>query len=560
MANGNVVVCALCGGTAEADTLKEVHWQAAGVLERLARTNPRWRRTDGACPACVQRALLDVLLEGGEEALHEAVQKVWPLDAEAAFGALPTPLRMHADPRFAGRGVTLAMVDAGFFPHPDLIRPLNRIKAWADAGRAPVLDLRFDAEETPQWPGWDQRVPSQWHGLMTSTVAAGNGFQSHGLYRGLASEAELVLVQVREPEQPGSTGGGITNESLTRALLWLLEHAKELNLRVVSISVGGESIEAPGSKKAGLAGNLVDAAIAALVAHGIPVIVAAGNSGERRLVPPATAPAALTIGGLDDKNTFSHDEHAVWHSNYGEVSGANAQRVPKPELVAPSIWVAAPVLPGSEVEREALLLFEKRVNGQLDGEKEARIAGLKLITPHYQHVDGTSFAAPLVASTVCCLLEANPQLTPKQVREILIAAAHPVAGAEPERQGAGALDAGQAVALALEAREGNLTRHPETPQVTPQRILFHLHDRAAQRVEVLGSWNDWRGPGIEAWQTQPGIWRAERAPLPPGRYAYKFLLDGQRWMEDPANPKRLYDGKGGFNSVLEVNENEQLRK
>lgn len=81
-----------------------------------------WHRPDGACPTCVQQALLETLLSRGDAALHEQIQSVWPLDAEAAFGALPTPLRLHADPRFTGRGVTLAVLDSGFYPHPDLTR------------------------------------------------------------------------------------------------------------------------------------------------------------------------------------------------------------------------------------------------------------------------------------------------------------------------------------------------------------------------------------------------------------------------------------------------------
>jgi serine protease AprX len=59
------------------------------------------------------------------------------------------------------------------------------------------------------------------------------------------------------------------------------------------MSVSGDPVEP-------LAGNPVDEAVAALVAAGITVVVAAGNAGERRLVPPATAPAALTVGGLDE--------------------------------------------------------------------------------------------------------------------------------------------------------------------------------------------------------------------------------------------------------------------
>jgi len=36
---------------------------------------------------------------------------------------LPTPLRMDADERFTGRGVTIAFLDSGFHAHPDLTRP-----------------------------------------------------------------------------------------------------------------------------------------------------------------------------------------------------------------------------------------------------------------------------------------------------------------------------------------------------------------------------------------------------------------------------------------------------
>src|SRR2546430_6065858 len=46
-------------------------------------------------------------------------------------------------------------------------------------------------------------------------------------------------------------------------------------------------------------------------------------------------------------------------------------------------------------------------------------------SPRYQHVDGTSFAAAVVSGVIACLLEANPALTPAQVREILVETALP---------------------------------------------------------------------------------------------------------------------------------------
>jgi serine protease AprX len=523
--------CALCGEASTVGELAEGRWLAPEARRRLARGDPGWRRDDGACPACVQHLLLEMLLEKGEAALHDAVQKVWPLDAEAAFGALPTPLRVHAHPRYSGAGVTVALVDAAFSPHPDLVRPRNRIKAWVDASREPVNLVRYGPDEVPEWPGSGAADPGQWHGLMTSAVAAGNGALSHGLYRGLAPEAELVLIQVR------GASGRIGNASIARALDWLRWEAADLSVRVVSLSLGGDPV-------APLAGNPVDDAVAALVRRGLTVVVASGNDGERRLVPPGTAPDALTIGGIDDKNTLDHAAREMWRSNYGEAAGGAL----KPELVAPSLWVVAPILPATALAEEARSLFERRASG--DSTSEARLSALKMVSPHYQHVEGTSFAAPLVAGVVACMVEANSALTPRRIRELLVATAQPVTGAAVERQGAGALDAGRAVTLAAADRHSKRADFAASPQVTSDSVEFLLHDHRARTVSVSGSWDGWQRPGAAAQELEAGLWRASMARPGRGEHHYKFLLDGRVWLADPGNPLRAHDGYGAWNSVL----------
>ena len=72
-----------------------------------------------------------------------------------------------------------------------------------------------------------------------------------------------------------------------------------------------------------------------------------------------------------------------------------------------------------------------------------------VINQHYKFVDGTSFAAPIVSSIVACMLEANPKLTPQQVKRILIETAERVAGVEVERQGWGVVVPRKAVEMAL---------------------------------------------------------------------------------------------------------------
>ncbi len=514
------VPCPLCGTPSDPAVLAEAHEYAF------------WRDSSGACPACVQQTLLCTLLVAGDTALHSSVQSVWPLDAEAAFGIIPTPLRLHADPRFVGRQVTIALVDSGFYPHPDLTQPRQRIRAWVDATGDPVKVVVLGPDDPVDWPGARAGAESQWHGTMTSVVAAGNGFMSRGLYRGLAHEAELVLIQVR------GENGRITDANLTRALTWVYDHATDFGIRVVSLSVGGDGFTGPG-------GSPVDDAVMALVSSGVSVVAAAGNDGVRRLIPPATAPLAITVGGIDDHNVFSHTEVTLWHSNYGEGEGGN----PKPELVAPSLWVAAPVLPETPLAQQAQALFARRRAG--DASADEAIAECKLITPHYMHVDGTSFAAPVVASAIACMLEANPALESLAVRDALVATAHPVQGAPPERQGAGALDAGRAVLFALAEHHRHELSWPFSPVLAGEEMSFRLHDHSAGTVAVFGTWDGWRNPWPAA-LVEPGFWETSVRAFTAGTYQYKFLLDGTRWLNDPGNPHKSSDGLGGLNTVVRV--------
>ena len=76
----------------------------------------------------------------------------------------------------------------------------------------------------------------------------------------------------------------------------------------------------------------------------------------------------------------------------------------------------------------------------LPGEVNRLIQEGKIIATHYQHVDGTSFAAPAVASLIARMIEVNPMLTPTAVKHILISTANRIAGAEAMRQGYGVVN------------------------------------------------------------------------------------------------------------------------
>ena len=92
-------------------------------------------------------------------------------------------------------------------------------------------------------------------------------------------------------------------------------------------------------------------------------------------------------------------------------------------------------------------------------------------------------------------------------------------------------------------------------------ILFRFNAPSARQVTLAGSFNNWGGtetgrydPDIDPMEDPDGdgVWTIAK-PLPPGRYEYKFVLDGAvRWEEDPTNPETVDDNYGGVNSVLVV--------
>ena len=121
---------------------------------------------------------------------------------ELADPILALTERLDAHPGYAGRGVGIGFVDSAFVPHPDLVRPTNRILYFSDVTRTEPSDESF--LET------DAHV---WHGTMIACCAAGNGYLSQGRYRGLAHEATLALVQVK----PDTTLRSLPGTTCSRA-------------------------------------------------------------------------------------------------------------------------------------------------------------------------------------------------------------------------------------------------------------------------------------------------------------------------------------------------------
>jgi serine protease AprX len=460
------------------------------VIERIRQRNPQWSEQDGICSRCLDYYRSELVM------LHRMLPEIgphFPVRSADDFIILPTGLRLNADPRFTGKGVTICFIDSEFYPHPDLIAFKNRVRA--------IIDIPNNKNITQE-----KNVVS-WHGTMTSVVCAGDGFLSNGLYKGIASDAELVLLKVQNEE------GLITGESVAKALEWVLNHHYHYHIQIVNISLGTDD-----SRVTALAEKLVE--------KGIIVVAAAGNDERIAVKAPANALHVITVGGLDDHNELDGENSALYHSSYGKIG----EYLLKPELIAHAIWIAAPVLPGSPGKPE-----------------DAR-----LISPHYMHVDGTSFAAPIVTSVIAQLLEINPALTPAMVRAILFGTASRLQNAPAERQGFGMVQPRKAVLKVLGRQV--FDQPPISPMIdSRQRIIgfFIQHDYASQ-ISLAGSFNQWAHDELLLEPGRNGVWKIEIPMLPAGKYEYKFFVDEKLWVEDINNPCRQPDGFSGFNSIINI--------
>jgi serine protease AprX len=468
------------------------------------------------------------------------------------FAVIPTHVRLNADPDYTGKGVTLAFLDSGFYPHPDLLLPKRRIVAYTDlSNERPSLDLKQPAET------W------QWHGTQTSVAAAGSGHLCDAVYKGLACEADLILVKASEE-------GGITEENIARGIRWVIDNQTRYNIRVLNISLGGD-------EDVSCSRSLIDQAAEEAIRQGIVVVAAAGNSGNdgRHSIPRANSPSVITVGGYDDRNELNSETLDLYHSNFG----ATADGTVKPEIIAPAMWVAAPILPGTVLYERAEALSrlaaapdyelphlarelqekaelpEQLVNlDALDIRRyvESALKQEKIVAAHYQHVDGTSFAAPIVTSIVAQMIEANPKLTPGAVKNILISTADRISNAPAIRQGYGVVNARRAVEMAKKESHTLKTVGCRPPRVENGRLLFVYHDDTAKSVAVAGDFNRWERAATPLSKDASGLWVAEIETPAAGRYQYKFIVDERRWIEDPSNGMKEPDNFGGLNSVLAI--------
>ena len=279
------------------------------------------------------------------------------------------------DKGYNGEGITVAVVDTGVAPHSDLTRPTNRIIGFKD-----MINNK------------NEPYDDNGHGTHVAGIIAASGYASRGKYVGMAPKANILGIKALDE----SGGGNISD--IIDAISYIVATKDEYNTKVINLSLGtpaNNSCEKDPLCKA------VDMAIKA----GLIVVVAAGNSGPEKgtILSPGINRNVITVGAIDDKRTIdpSDDTIAPFSSR-----GPTSEGLMKPDVLAP----------GANIKSLS--------NTKLDG---------------YTSLSGTSMATPLVSGSVALLLNKYKELSPQEVKNLLIKSSVALSSS-PEVQDIGVLN------------------------------------------------------------------------------------------------------------------------
>ncbi|WP_173916968.1 S8 family peptidase [Halobacillus sp. Marseille-Q1614] len=298
-----------------------------------------------------------------------------------------------------GRGVNIAVIDTGIYPHQDLE---ERIIDFAD-----FVNDRTDPYD------------DNGHGTHCAGDAASSGFASDGKYRGPAPEANLIGVKVLNKMGAGSL------VSMMEGLDWCIQYNEDPNntskIDIISMSLGTTA----GSYTSENDDPMVQYVELAWES-GIVVVVAAGNEGPdaQTIASPGISDRVITVGALDDRNTpdtRDDDDVAGFSSR-----GPTLYGVAKPDILAPGVNIISLRSPNSYLDKL---------------QKSSRV------DTHYLTLSGTSMATPIIAGIVALMLEANPELTPDEVKQALINGADLWQDRENNIYGAGYVNAERSIGL-----------------------------------------------------------------------------------------------------------------
>ena len=232
-----------------------------------------------------------------------------------------------------GKGVGVAVLDTGIFPHIDFE---DRIAGFYDAvshRRAPYDD--------------------NGHGTHIAAIIGGNGRQSGGKYAGIAPGSHMIAVKVLD-----SSGNGYASDVLA-GLSWIRRQKERLGIRIVNISVGSYAGKYMSEDSALVRG------VEAAWDDGLVVVVAAGNHGPANMsvTTPGISRKVITVGCSDDhKKVLVRGNVMVDYSGRGPTESC----VVKPEILMPGTdIISCGTRPGTYIRKSGTSMAVPVVSGMI---------------------------------------------------------------------------------------------------------------------------------------------------------------------------------------------------
>ncbi len=329
----------------------------------------------------------------------------------------------------SGKGIGIVVNDSGVDgTHPDHEFGRNLVQNVMAAANlnAVVGILPYTAIENV--PNTDA---TGGHGTHCAGIAGGTGRASQGKYEGVAPGASLIGY---------GSGAGLFILDVLSAFDYAITHQFEYNIRVITNSFGTTSDVGTAPNPA----NPITLATKRCVDRNIVVVFSAGNSGPGSTTITGNykkAPWNICVGAGDKDGRLAGFSSRGTKNVGGTVTidGKTFTWEDRPTIVAPGVDV---------VSTRAISPI-----GMLSTDKD--VAELEPAhVPYYTHLSGTSMACPHAAGIVALMLEANPSLTPAQVKNILQQTATNMPGRESWEVGAGYVNAYAAVDMAIRANAG----------------------------------------------------------------------------------------------------------
>ena len=321
--------------------------------------------------------------------------------------------------------VTVAVVDSGSIPHPDLQDVLlSGYDFVSDPANAADGD-GYDPDPT------DLSQTSGYHGAHVAGTIAASTNNRLGV-AGVSWGAKVVPIRAL-----GNTGGSLFDTA--NSILWAAGEPirgvpTNLNpAQVINLSIGGE---APCSR-------VYQDVFDTVRAKGIVVVAAAGNENTNvGFSQPANCDGVIAVGATGPQNTRAP------YSNYG--AGVDV------------------MAPGGDTTQTLNIEGQTVLAGVLSTVKNRETGEFV-----YSFIDGTSMATPHVSGLVALMLAGEPNLDPDTVLARLKASAKPLSASECGRASGSECGAGLVNAAAALGGKGNLPPQPETRDVKTYVVALY---------------------------------------------------------------------------------------